>query len=359
MRPQVIPIATYLSGEPYRLARGRYAPRPAIEDRMANTPLVVDPDAERPAAAAWIETITRELRIRYYQRKTIKSYRIALRGLLSWTSKPPHAITREDVREYLDLLVQAGTSSSWTGSVLAAIRTAFDKMCGRSVTLGLASPRQPKRLPVVLSTHEVLRLLEAAPTLRDKLLLGFMYATGLRVSEVVRLRWRDLDPDRHTISVWQGKGRKDRQVMLPACYDGLLRELRRSATPDQFLFVGHEPRRHLGPRAAQRAMERAVQLAGIGKQAGCHSLRHSFATHMLENGVDVRFIQRLLGHAKLDTTRLYTYVATLKSERVHSPLDDLLGAKDTRSQKPTSVPQKTTDALTTPPVGRIRMEPVG
>jgi len=111
--------------------------------------------------------------------------------------------------------VDGGASSSWVSIHLSALRTVFDKMCGLNCTLGLMTPRRPKRLPVVLSTDEVSRLLQAAPSLRDKLLLGLMYATGLRVSEVVRLRWHDIDFDRRAIRVWQGKGRKDRDVMLP------------------------------------------------------------------------------------------------------------------------------------------------
>lgn len=121
-------------------------------------------------------------------------------------------------------LVDAELASSTVSNHLAAIRTAFDKMCLRQVTFGLVVPRKPKRLPVVLSPDEVISLLQAAPSQRDKLLLGLMYATGMRVSEVVRVRWRDVDFGRRVINVWQGKGRSDRQVTLPVCYESLLAE---------------------------------------------------------------------------------------------------------------------------------------
>ena len=207
-------------------------------------------------------------------------------------------------------------------------------MCGRSVTLGLESPRRPKRLPVVLSPEEVIRLLEATPTLRDKLLLGLMYATGMRVSEVVRLRYRDVDFDRRVINVWQGKGRTDRQVMLPESFETALSGLTKAHEPDEYLFAGRRPGRHLSPRSARRAMARAVQIAGISKAAGPHSLRHSFATHLFENNTDIRRIQKLLGHAKLETTTIYTRVAARSNEAVVSPLDVLKRARQRRGPKP-------------------------
>ena len=196
-----------------------------MEDRLTTPHAVVDLERERPKAEVFLRSIEREMKIRYYSRKTIKAYRNALAGLFRWFSGPPHRISREHVRCYLELLVDGGASSSWVGINLSAIRTAFDKMCGRSVTLGLETPRRPKRLPVVLSTKEVMLLLAAAISLRDKLLIGLMYATGARVSEVARLRWRDVDFDRRCITIWQGKGRVDRQVMLAATFEPLLRQL--------------------------------------------------------------------------------------------------------------------------------------
>ena len=201
--------------------------------------------------------------------------------------------------------MDAGVGSSHVDNHLSAIRSAFDKMCGCAVTLGLESPRRPNRLPVVLSQEEIMRLLEAAPSLRDKLLLGLMYATGARVSEAVRLRWRDFDFDRRVVSIWQGKGRVDRQVMLPMSFEPLLRQLSKAFQPRNFVFPGQRPGRYLSPRSAARVMERALKIAGIKKGCGCHSLRHAFATHLFEFGTDIRYIQKLLGHAKLETTTIY------------------------------------------------------
>ena len=241
------------------------------------------------------------------------------------TRLEPRLLAREDVRCYLELLVDGGGSSSWVSINLSAIRTAYDKMCGYAVTLGLQSPRRPKRLPVVLSQEEIMRLLQAAPSLREKLLLGLMYATGARVGEAVRLRWRDFDFDRRVVSIWQGKGRVDRQVMLPASFEPLLRQMSKTFQPSDFVFPGQRHGRHLSPRSASRAMERAVKIAGLKKVCGCHSLRHAFATHLFEHGTDIRYIQKLLGHAKLETTTIYTKVAVIRQQQIQSPLDTLTG----------------------------------
>jgi integrase/recombinase XerD len=315
----------YPDGKPFLPARGRFAPRRSFEETGLAKP-VVDLDAEDPDPEDFLRRILRELKIRFYQQRSIKSYRNALLAFLRWVGANPREVVTEDVRRYLELLVDGGMSSSGVALALAAIRTAFDKLCGRGLTEGMATPRKPKRLPEVLSREEVVRVLMAAPILRDRMLLGLMYATGLRVGEVVRLRWKDVDFDRAVLRVWQGKGRKDRQVMLPESFAPLLADLGREKEPGGFIFAAAVPGRHVSPRLAQRVMQNAVDLAGIGKQASCHTLRHSFATHLLENGTDVRFIQSLLGHVKLETTMLYTHVAAIRERKVESPLDGLLKA---------------------------------
>ena len=295
-----------LSGLANVVVRGRYAPRQRVEDRLAYLPSVV---GGKPTANEFVSRIVREMQIRFYQPSSIKSYQAALRGLLRWFGQPPHRVTREDVREYLLFLVDGGASSAWVGVNLSAIRTAFDKMCNREVTFGLVTPRRPKKLPVVLNTDEVRRLLESTPTLRDKLLLGMMYATGMRVSEVARLRYRDFDFERGVIAVWQGKGRKDRSVILPKTFEPILKAFSDQFDGNEFLFAGERLGRHISIRTIQRVMQRSLRIAKIKKKATPHSLRHSFATHSFENGCDIRRIQKLMGHAKLETTTIYVKVA--------------------------------------------------
>ena len=315
-------LGRYNDGEIFRPPRGRYAPRAPVVDVAAASHAVVDLDHAAVDADEFIRLIDRELKIRFYQPKTRKAYAVVVGAFLRWLGGPPADATRESVRAWLELLVDGGASSSWTSVHLSCLRTVFDKMCFREITLGLVTPRRPHKLPVVLSTDDVKRLLSAAPSLRDKLLLGLMYATGMRVSEVARLRTSDLDFSRRTIRVEQGKGRKDRLVMLPQSFAPLLTQFAQTSALEAHLFpASDDPHRHLTPRTAQRAMERAMELAEIKTPATCHTLRHSFATHLLEAGTDVRFIQRLLGHLRLDTTTLYTKLAVLKGERATSPLD--------------------------------------
>jgi site-specific recombinase XerD len=318
-------VNTYNNGQPYVPARGRYASRDAVEDYAAVAHPVLRLPADRPTADRFLQVIVRELKIRCYQQKTIKTYRNAVGKFLTWFGAMPHQVTREDVRNYLETLVDGGADSSWISTNLSAIRTTFDKLCGASVTLGLVSPRRRKKLPVVLSRDEVVRLLESAVSLRDKLSLGLMYATGVRVSEVVRLRWRDFDFDRLVVNVWEGKGRTDRVVMLPQTFRPLLQQLSQQFAPEDYVFPGEIPGRYLSPQTVRRAMARAVRLAGIAKKATPHSLRHGFACHLLEDGTDIRFIQKFLGHVKLETTTIYTRVAQPRAPQ-RSPLDALTGA---------------------------------
>lgn len=337
----MVTIATYPNGQVYTLPRGRYAPRQRVNDQLEVSNSVVQgcPDTNE-----FIDRIIREMRLRFYQPKTIKSYANALRALLRWFGGSPHRLTREDVREYLLYLVDAGASSAWVSVNLSAIRTAFDKMCHRQVTLGLASPRRPKKLPVVLSVPEVQRLLQATPSLGDKLLLGLMYATGMRVSEVARLRYRDLDFDRKLINVWQGKGRSDRQVMLPETFSPLLNQLAENSPQDDYLFPGANQGRHVSPRTAERIMARAVRISGIRKRATPHTLRHSFATHTFENGCDIRHIQKILGHVRLETTTIYVKVAKpADGQSIPSPLD--VTTRSMNSRNPS----------TSPAVGQLRI----
>jgi site-specific recombinase XerD len=174
-----------------------------------------------------------------------------------------------------------------------------------------------------------------------------MYATGLRVSEVVRLCWRDIDFDRKALNVWQGKGRKDRVVMLPATFAPLLMQLKFASKPNDYIFTEERPNRHLSPTTAQRIMARAMAIAGIAKNATPHTLRHSFATHLLENGTDIRFIQKLLGHTRLETTRLYAHVAVLRNVSPLRPTSPGLPRCLVRRSRGDAVPERPARAAPT------------
>jgi site-specific recombinase XerD len=181
--------------------------------------------------------------------------------------------------------------------------------------------REPRKLPVVLSPEEVARLLNAAPGLKYKAALSVAYGAGLRANEVISLKVCDIDSKRMLIRVEQGKGRKDRYVMLSPHLLALLRAWWKAARPQGWLFPGRDPAQPMTTRQLNRAVHAAAQMAEIDKRVSLHTLRHSFATHLLEQNIDVRVIQVLLGHAKLDTTALYTRVATKTISEVMSPLE--------------------------------------
>jgi len=325
-------------------------------DRESAFIVAVDLDDLDPDPAHFVELIERELKLRFYRQKTRKLYRHAVKDFLRFADRRPRDATREDVRAYLELLIDAGRSASHVAVAISALRLAFDKLSGRLLTAGIATPRKAaQKLPVVLSRKEVVRLLQAATSMRDKLLIGLMYAAGLRVSEVVALKWDNVDLDRRTILIREGKGRKDRQVMLPMTFAPLLDAGRRQRGGSAYLFPSHGPERHLSVRTAQVAMETAVALAALDKHATCHTLRHSFATHLLENGTDIRFIQELLGHVNLETTTLYTHLAVIEARRAESPLDAI--ARDgVKPQKPPRVAEMLAKARpSSPPVGRMRL----
>ena len=332
------PIHRYPDGRAYLTARGRQGDSivEVVDDRdWRRAVAVIDLRSESPSAMRFINDIVREMKIRNYTSGTVDMYRSAAASFMKWSGWPPNRLTREHVREYLEYLVDSGQSAATVSWHLSAIRTTFDKLCFQDITLGLTIPRKGKRLPVVLSKPEVQRLLQAAVSLRDKLLLGLMYACGLRVSEVVSLRWRDIDMDRNVICVWQGKGRADRMVMLPNSYRGLFSRLIGRNSGDSYLFpsesVGRarsNSSRYLSVRTVQRIMKRTVELAGIDKPATPHSLRHSFATHSFEDGCDIRRIQKILGHVNLETTTIYLKTAKpADPSAMPSPLDRL-GAGD-------------------------------
>lgn len=338
---------TYNDGTPYLPARGRNAERQPVEQWADASHAIIDLTTE-PSVEEFLRVVQRELKIRGYSQKSQKSYRSVLRSFLAWYRHSLCEVTPDDVRDYLELLVDGGASTSHLSVSLSAIRTPFDKFCGLDCTRGFVTPRRRHKLPVVLSEVEVRRLLEAATSLRDKLLLGLMYAAGLRVSEVVRLQWEDLDFERNTMLVRQGKGHKDRLVMLPESFKPVLSKFSDLNANRGYLFPseGRRSGRHLSPRTAQRAMQTAVALAGIRKPATCHSLRHSFATHMLEHGTDVRYIQKLLGHARLETTTIYAKVAVHKAGQIESPLDRIAGIN--QKERVQAIPEK-------PSVGTLRL----
>jgi site-specific recombinase XerD len=261
---------------------------------------------------------------------TQRIYIRAVKLFADYLGHSPHRASAEELRAYQLHLVRSGITGGSLNATITALRFFFNVTLGRSEVTGKTSlVREARKLPVVLSEGEVARLLHAASTLKYKAALSVAYGAGLRVSEVVHLRVSDIDSERMLIRVEQGKGARDRYAVLAPQLLELLRAWWRSAhekgqmLPGGWLFPGQDPVKPLSTRQLNRACHAAARAAGIDKRVSPHILRHSFATHLLEQGVDIRVIQVLLGHSQLDTTARYSQVATRTLHRVKSPLERL------------------------------------
>ena len=267
-----------------------------------------------------------DMTIRKFAPRTQEGYIRAIKNFSAFFGASPAKASFEDIRRYQLHLVSSGAGTPTINHSLTALRFLFMVTLRKpDVVMRLPFVRKPKKLPVVLSPEEVSRFLEAAPGLKYKAALSVAYGAGLRASEIVALKPTDIDSKRMVIRVEQGKGRKDRYVMLSPQLLELLREWWKAERPQGWLFPGQNRVNPLTARQLIRACHAAAQTAEIDKPVTTHTLRHSFATHLLEQNIDIRVIQVLLGHAKLETTALYTQVATRTIREVMSPLDQLIG----------------------------------
>jgi integrase/recombinase XerD len=274
--------------------------------------------AMSPLRRRMIEDMT----IRKFAPKTQHDYLQRVKNFAAYLGRSPDTASSEDVRRYQLHLTASGIGIPTINQTVSTLRFFFKVTLGRPDLVERTTfVREPRKLPVVLSPEEVARLLDAAPGLKYKAALSVAYGAGLRVSEVVALKVSDIDSKRMIIRVEQGKGRKDRYVMLSPHLLELLRAWYKAARPQGWLFPGRARVQPMTTRQLNRACHAAANMAEISKPVSMHTLRHSFATHLLEQNIAIRVIQVLLGHAKLDTTALYTRVATKTIQQVMSPLD--------------------------------------
>ena len=271
-----------------------------------------------------------DMRMRKLEHKTQQAYIRAVCKLAVYLRRSPDTATVEDLRRFQLHLVDRGTSPITLNATLTGLKFFFDVTLDRGELMAKMQPvRVPRTLPVVLSREEVARLIAAAPNLKSQTALSIAYGAGLRASEVIALKISDIDSKRMTLRVEQGKGRKDRYAMLSPLLLERLRAWWRvghaqgKVLPSGWLFPGMNPVDPLTTRQLNRAIHAAAAAAHIDKRVSMHSLRHSFATHLLEQKVDIRVIQVLLGHKKLETTSMYTHVATEILREVVSPLEIL------------------------------------
>jgi len=265
-----------------------------------------------------------DMTVRKFTAKTQNDYIRAVKNFTIFLGRSPDTASNEDLRLFQLHLSEKRVGAPTINSTISALRFFFTVTLDRADAIKhLTFVPEPRKIPVVLSPEEVARFLEAAPGIKYKAAFSVAYGAGLRVSEVAALKVSDIDSERMMLRVDQGKGRKDRHAMLSPLLLELLRDWWRIARPKAWLFPGRDPVQPMTTRQLNRACHAAAQMAEISKRVTPHTLRHSFATHLLEQNVDIRVIQVLLGHSKLETTALYTRIATNTIRAVMSPLERL------------------------------------
>jgi site-specific recombinase XerD len=326
----VVPILTDFWGTVPLLSRGSQA-------------LIIIFSAERIFAANWRDcmeeektlfgVLSQEMRLRNYSHKTIKAYKSCIRSFVNFTApRHPRELQETDIRNYLlHLITVKQLAPATVNQVFNALRFLYVELYKKPYAIGgIPRPRKEKKLPTVLSQEEVLRILSQVDNLKHKTILMLIYSAGLRVGESVRLKISDIDGERKMIHLRNAKGKKDRYTLLSDTALETLREYYKQYKPKEYLFAGAEGRSHLSERSVQHVFERARESAGIHKPISVHGLRHSFATHLLESGVDLRYIQEILGHSSSKTTEIYTHVSKKTLGKIVNPLDNAVQQTKTK-----------------------------
>ncbi|MDO8468067.1 MAG: tyrosine-type recombinase/integrase [Nanoarchaeota archaeon] len=271
----------------------------------------------------FLEKLKVELKISKNSEYTIRNYTRANQNLLNFTKKSPEQINEDDVKLYTAENI-SNQSAMTIILFLSAIKYAYLNILKLDPTIGIKRPKRERKIPSVLTKEELRSLINAIDTRKSKLMVSLTYACGFRVSELLNLKINDLKFEEQTGYVRQGKGKKDRVFNIPNfLVDDLKKQIEiQKESNQEFLFTG--PKGKLSSRNIQKIVSSAAFRAGIDKDVHPHTLRHSYATHLLENGTDIRYIQELLGHADLSTTQLYSHVSTQQLKKIKSPIDSLM-----------------------------------
>ncbi|MCH8945601.1 MAG: tyrosine-type recombinase/integrase [Nanoarchaeota archaeon] len=270
----------------------------------------------------FLEKLKIELKISKNSEYTIRNYLRANQELLDFCNKQVDELEEDDVKAYMAKNLSDKASSSII-VFLSSIKYAFSNILKKDITQGIRRPKRERKIPAVLTKDEVRKLFDATPTKKSRLMLELTYACGFRVSELINLKVSDLDFNEMIGYVRQAKGKKDRIFNIPKFLEKRLEKQckKQQENNQEFLFTG--PKGKLTDRNLQKIVRVVAKKAGINKEVSPHTLRHSFATHLLENGVDIRKIQELLGHADLSTTQIYTHISTEELKKIPSPIDSL------------------------------------
>jgi integrase/recombinase XerD len=273
-----------------------------------------------------IEKFNKQIRIENYSEQTIKNYLSALKLFLEYIENLElQQVTDKEIQNYLFYCkTEKKYSYSSMKQIIAAISYLYKKVFNKPIPEVLNIKfRKPNILPIVLSAKEITKILHVTKNIKHKTILLLIYSAGLRLGELLNLRIGDIDSESMKIHVKQGKGKKDRYVMLSENVLKMLREYYKVYKPKEFIIEGLKGDMY-SPKSVQSIFKAALKKAGIKKKATVHTLRHSFATHLLDEGTDIRYIQELLGHKRLETTQIYTHVSSYSINKIKSPADDLI-----------------------------------
>ena len=266
-----------------------------------------------------LELTERELVIRNYSRKTIKSYLYGLKEYFSFKKQDFDIFNAENIKDFLRSSDERGVSAQTRNLFLNAIKFFYRNVVKINGKIEIQSAKKNKSLPIVLSKPEIEIIIEVTKNIKHRLLLSLAYGAGLRVSEVIELKVKDINFSELVIHIKLAKGNKDRITVFPERLVLNIKNLIAGKDKNDFVFVSERGGK-LTTRTAQKVFENSLKKSGIKKSATFHSLRHSFATHLLENGVDVRYVQELLGHQNIRTTQIYTHVTNPAIKNIKSPL---------------------------------------
>lgn len=267
-----------------------------------------------------------KLKMKRYADSTIESYLAMLKKFFNYCYPMSlEDINRDQIQAYLeDIVFNKKVSASYQNQAINAIKFYFEKVLGQErIVYQIDRPRERKKLPVVLSQYEVQRILSSVKNLKHKVILSTIYGCGLRISECINLKIEDIDSSMNRVVVRNAKGKKDRLTLLPQSLLEQLRDYYKSYKPKTWLFEGPNNTQYTAS-SIRKVFSRALVSAKIRKPASVHSLRHSFATHLLESGTNLRYIQKLLGHNSSKTTEIYTHVANSNLTNIKSPLDNIM-----------------------------------
>lgn len=259
------------------------------------------------------------MQLKNFSLRTIQSYSHYIQDCLKYANISANLVNEEHIRDYLLFLQQKNSSASTLNTAYSALKLYFEKILRRKFFVHIPRSKREKKLPSVLSKDEVKKLIQVTTNIKHKTMIQLLYGAGLRVGELVRIKMYQLDFERMRIHVVQAKGNKDRYTLIPQSLIEILQKQKKFKKPNDFLFTNTKGD-CLTTKTVQNIVEQASIKAKIAKRVSPHTMRHSFATHLLENGTDIRYIQELLGHTKIETTQLYTHVA-IQQTSIQSPLD--------------------------------------